>query len=224
TEGTPQGAPLSPLLSNIVLDELDKELERRGRRFVRYADDANIYVCSQRAGERVMESVRCFITQKLKLRVNEKKSAVANPGDRKFLGFSFGKGRDAKRRIAPKALARFETRIRFLTRRTRSVGWLKIIHDLKLYLRGWLEYFGFCQTPATLAELERWMRHRLRSLIWKAWQNGRRRFIELRKRDVNKIVAAKTAASTAGPWRTSSSPAMHLLFRQNSSRNRDFRG
>lgn len=212
TEGTPQGGPLSPLLSNIVLDELDKELERRGHRFVRYADDGNIYVRSRRAGERVMASVKRFITMVLKLRVNEKKSAVAHPGDRKFLGFSFTKGKEAKRRISPQALSRFRKRIRCLTRRTRMVGWKRIIQDLQVYLRGWRGYFGFCQTPSVLAGLEEWVRRRLRSMIWKAWKRGRRRFAELTKRGVEKELAAQTAGSPHGPWRIAKSPAMHLAF------------
>ena len=211
-EGTPQGGPISPILSNIVLDELDKELERRGHRFVRYADDANIYVKSRRAGERVMASVKRFIAETLRLRVNEKKSAVAHPGDRKFLGFTFGKGQDAKRRIAPQAIVRFRKRIRKLTRRTRTISWKRIIQDLQLYLRGWKGFFGFCQTPSTLKELEEWLRRRLRSLIWKAWKRGRKRFTELRKRGVAKVLAAKTAGSPHGPWRISSSPALHQAF------------
>lgn len=212
TEGTPQGGPLSPLLSNIVLDELDKELERRGHRFVRYADDANIYVRSHRAGERVMASIKCFITGTLKLRVNERKSAVAHPGDRKFLGFSFGKGGGAKRLISRQALIRFRKRIRDLTRRTRTVGWQRIIQDLQVYLRGWRGYFGFCQTPSVLKRLEEWMRRRLRSLIWKAWKCGRRRYRELTKRGVGKNLAAQTAGSCHGPWRIANSPAMHKAF------------
>jgi RNA-directed DNA polymerase len=211
-EGTPQGGPLSPLLSNIVLDELDKELEKRGHRFVRYADDANIYVRSRRAGERVMASVRHFITGTLRLRVNEKKSSVARPWVRKFLGFSFGNGKDAKRRIAPQALARFRKRIRELTRRTRTVGWKHIIKDLQLYIRGWRGYFGFCQTPSILEGLEQWVRRRLRSLIWKAWKHSRKRFAELRKRGVRKDLAAQTVGSPHGPWRLADSPALHLAF------------
>jgi RNA-directed DNA polymerase len=211
-EGTPQGGPLSPLLSNIVLDELDKELEKRGHRFVRYADDANIYVRSWRAGNRAMASVKRFITGTLKLRVNEKKSAVARPWDRKFLGFSFGAGKDAKCRISRQALNRFRGRIRDLTRRTRTMGWKRIIQDLQLYVRGWRGYFGFSQTPSTLKRLEEWMRRRLRSLIWKAWKHGSRRFAELTKRGVGKDLAASTAGSPHGPWRLADSPALHKAF------------
>jgi RNA-directed DNA polymerase len=168
-EGTPQGGPLSPLLSNIVLDELDQELERRGHRFVRYADDCNIYVRSQRAGERVMKSVSQLITKKLKLKVNEQKSAVARPSKRKFLSFSFTWQREPKRRLAPKAIARFKQRVRELTRRTRGVKVETMVAQLSRYLRGWRGYFGFCQTPTVLRSLEEWLRRRLRSVVWKQW-------------------------------------------------------
>jgi RNA-directed DNA polymerase len=149
-EGTPQGGPLSPLLSNLVLDELDRELERRGHRFVRYADDSNIYVRSERAGHRVMESVTRFITQQLKLKVNETKSAVARPQDRKFLGFSFTAGPEVKRVIAPKALDRFKARVREITRRAKGVSIETTMEELAPYMRGWRGYFGFCETPAAL--------------------------------------------------------------------------
>jgi len=166
-EGTPQGGPLSPLLSNLVLDELDRELERRGHRFVRYADDCNIYVRSGGAGRRVMRSVTRFITARLKLKVNESKSAVARPAERKFLGFSIGGGKEPKRRIAPKALLRCKRKIRELTRRTRGISVERMAKELASYLRGWKSYFGFCQTPSVLQELDQWIRRRLRSAIWK---------------------------------------------------------
>src|SRR6266403_1395372 len=168
-EGTPQGGPLSPLLSNIVLDEFDRELERRGLRFARYADDSNIYVRSRRARERVMESITRFITTKLKLKVNQKKSAVARPGERKFLGFSFTNAGIPKRRIAPKAVDRFKGRVRELTRRTRGVSTERMAEELARYLQGWIGYFGKCQTPSVLAGLEEWTRRRLRSAIWQQW-------------------------------------------------------
>ncbi len=152
-EGTPQGGPLSPLLSNLVLDELDRELERRGHRFVRYADDSNIYVRSQRAGQRVMKSVTQFITQKLKLKVNETKSAVARPQERKFLGFSFTASPEAKRVIAPQALDRFKQRIREITRRAKGVSMKTTIEELAPFIRGWRSYFGFCETPEVLVSL-----------------------------------------------------------------------
>ena len=207
-EGTPQGGPLSPLLSNIVLDEFDRELERRGLRFARYADDCNIYVRSRRAGERVMESITRFITTKLKLKVNEQKSAVARPWERKFLGFSFTANREPKRRIAPKAVVRFKERVRELTRRTRGVSMERMAEELGRYLRGWIGYFGKCETPSVLQDLEEWTRRRLRSVIWKQWKRGSVRFAELRKRGVGKDLAAQTAGSAHGPWRLANSPAL----------------
>jgi len=211
-EGTPQGGPISPLLSNIVLDELDQELEKRGLRFVRYADDCNIYVRSQRAGERVMESITRYITKKLKLKVNDKKSAVGQPQERKFLGFSFTWEREPRRRIAPKAIARFKKRIRELTRRTRGVSIERMAEELSRYLRGWLGYFRRCQTPSVLERLEKWMRRRLRSVIWKQWKRGTVRFGELRKRGVGKELSAKTAGSAHGPWRLANSPALSMAL------------
>jgi RNA-directed DNA polymerase len=211
-EGTPQGGPLSPLLSNIVLDEFDRELERRGLRFARYADDSNIYVRSRRAGERVMASITRFITTKLKLKVNEQKSAVARPWERKFLGFSFTANREPKRRIAPKAVLRFKGKVRELTGRTRGVKVEKLAEELGQYLRGWIGYFGRCQTPSVLQGLEEWTRRRLRSVIWKQWKRGPTRFAELRKRGVGKDLAAQTAGSDHGPWRLANSPALGLAL------------
>jgi RNA-directed DNA polymerase len=211
-EGTPQGGPLSPLLSNIVLDEFDRELERRGLRFARYADDSNIYVRSRRAGERVMASITRFITTKLKLKVNEQKSAVARPWERKFLGFSFTANREPKRRIAPKAVLRFKEKVRELTRRTRGVKVEKMAEELGRYLRGWIGYFGQCQTPSVLQGLEEWTRRRLRSVIWKQWKRGSVRFVELRKRGVSKDLAAQTAGSAHGPWRLANSPALAIAL------------
>ena len=211
-EGTPQGGPLSPLLSNLVLDELDRELERRGHRFVRYADDCNIYVGSERAGQRVMESITSFITHRLKLKVNQAKSAVARPGQRKFLGFSFTGEREPRRRIAPKAIARFKERVRERTQRTRGVSLTQMVMNLTTYLRGWLGYFGDCQTPSVLHSLETWLRRRLRSVVWKQWRRGRTRFRELRKRGVRKDLAAQTAGSPHGPWRLANSPALNIAL------------
>src|SRR6266478_2096951 len=188
-EGTPQGGPLSPLLSNLVLDDLDTELARRGHRFCRYADDCNIYVRSRRAGERVMASMSRFLTKKLRLTVNEAKSAVARPEERKFLGFSISND-GSERRIAPKALDKFKTQIRDMTRRTRGISLQQLIEDLTPYLIGWRGYFGFCQTPRVLTNLEAWIRRRLRSYLWRQWQNGHNRFNELRRRGVPKFNAA----------------------------------
>jgi RNA-directed DNA polymerase len=211
-EGTPQGGPLSPLLSNLVLDEFDRELEKRDHRFVRYADDCNIYVRSERAGQRVMSNLTQFITRRLKLKVNAEKSAVARPGERKFLGFSLSPGQEGKRRIAPKALQRFKQKVRALTFRTRGRSIEQIVKELSSYLRGWKSYFGFCQTPSVLERLDRWIRHRLRSIMWKQWKRGTVRFRNLRKRGVGLDLAAQTAGSAHGPWRIAKSPALHTAL------------
>jgi RNA-directed DNA polymerase len=199
-EGTPQGGPLSPLLSNLVLDELDRELERRGHRFVRYADDCNIYVRSERAGQRVMESISRFITQKLKLKVNEAKSAVARPQERKFLGFSFTAGPDIKRTIAPNSLERFKQRIRETTRRAKGVSIKTTMEELATYMRGWRGYFGFCETPEVLIALTRWVRLRLRAALWRQWKTPRRRRAALIANGVSEWAARNTAGSGRGPW------------------------
>jgi RNA-directed DNA polymerase len=206
--GTPQGGPLSPLLSNIVLDELDRELESRGHRFVRYADDCNIYVRSERAGHRVMKSVRRFITGRLKLKVNDDKSAVGRPWQRKFLGFSFTSGHKPKRRISPEALQRVRRRVRELTRRTRAVSLAQMAQELSTYLRGWRGYYGYCQTPSVLGELDSWIRRRLRNVVWKQWKRGRRRYAALRLFGVSRALAVQTAGSSHGPWRLSRSPTL----------------
>jgi RNA-directed DNA polymerase len=211
-EGTPQGGPLSPLLSNLVLDELDRELERRGHRFVRYADDSNIYVRSERAGQRVMESVKRFITEKLKLKVNESKSAVAKPQERKFLGFSFTGGKELKRKIAPKAIDRFKERVREITHKSKGNSMKTVMEELAQYLRGWRGYFGFCETPSMLQQLDSWVRRRVRCAFWRQWKTGRKRYAELVKRGVNEELAAKTAGSRRGPWRVSQSPALGMAL------------
>src|SRR6266849_802924 len=199
-EGTPQGGPLSPLLSNLVLDELDRELERRGHRYLRYADDCNIYVRRERAGQRVMEGITRFITRQLKLKVNETKSAVARPQERKFLGFSFSTGPEIKRIIAPKALERFKHRIREFTRRAKGVSIETTIAELAPYLRGWGSYFGFCETPEVLVYLTRWVRLRLRAALWRQWKTSRRRRAALLELGVDPRLASKTAGSGRGPW------------------------
>jgi RNA-directed DNA polymerase len=199
-EGVPQGGPLSPLLSNLVLDELDRELERRGLRFVRYADDCNIYVRSERAGQRVMKSMTRFITKKLKLKVNETKSALARPQERKFLGFSFRVGPELKRIIASEALDRFKRRIREITRRAKGVSIKTTIEELAPYMRGWRSYFGFCETPEVLMGLTRWVRLRLRAALWRQWKTPRRRRAALLERGVRPRLASNTAGSGLGPW------------------------
>jgi RNA-directed DNA polymerase len=211
-EGTPQGGPLSPLLSNIVLDELDRQLEKRKHRFARYADDCNIYVRSKRAGERVMEWITLYITRKLKLKVNSAKSAVARPWERKFLGLSFTIDRKPKRRIAKKAIERFKAKVTELTRRTRGVSMDRMISELSTYLRGWRGYFGFCETPSILVNLEEWVRRRLRSAYWKQWKRSGKRFAELTKRGVGRELALKTVGSCHGPWRLSNSPALAIAL------------
>jgi RNA-directed DNA polymerase len=199
-EGTPQGGPLSPLLSNLVLDQLDRELERRRLRFVRYADDCNIYLRSERAGQRVMKSITQFITQKLKLKVNEAKSAVARPQERKFLGFSFTAGPEVKRIIARKAVDRFKQRIREITRRAKGVSIETTIEELAPYMRGWRSYFGFCETPEMLIGLTCWVRLRLRAALWRQWKTPRRRRAALLQLGVRPRLASNTAGSGLGPW------------------------
>jgi len=209
-EGTPQGGPLSPLLSNLVLDELDRELERRGHRFVRYADDSNIYVRSERAGQRVMDSITHFITHKLKLKVNESKSAVARPQERKFLGFSFTAGPEVKRVIAPKALERFKQRIREITRKVKGVSIKTTMEELASFMRGWRGYFGFCETPEVLIALTRWVRLRLRAALWRQWKTPRRRRAELIALGVTERLASNTAGSGRGPWHLARSKALSV--------------
>src|SRR5664279_1588281 len=209
-EGTPQGGPLSPLLSNLVLNELDRELERRGHRFVRYADDSNIYVRSERAGQRVMESITQFITQELKLKVNEAKSAVARPQERKFLGFSFTAGPEVKRVIAPKALDRFKQRIREITLRAKGVSLKTTIAELASYMRGWRSYFGYCETPEVLVSLTRWVRLRLRAAMWRQWKTPRRRREALLELGVRLRLARNTAGSGLGPWYLAKAKALSV--------------
>jgi RNA-directed DNA polymerase len=209
-EGTPQGGPLSPLLSNLVLDELDRELERRGHRFVRYADDSNIYVRSQRAGQRVMKSVTQFVTQKLQLKVNETKSAVARPQERKFLGFSFTASPEAKRVIAPQALDRFKQRIREITRRAKGVSMKTTIEELAPFMRGWRSYFGFCETPEVLVSLTRWVRLRIRAAMWRQWKTPRRRREALIELGVRSRLASNTAGSGLGPWYLAKAKALSV--------------
>ena len=207
-QGTPQGGPFSPLLSNLFLDELDRELERRGHRFVRYADDCNIYVRSERAGHRVMKSITRFIERKLKLKVNQQKSAVARPWERKFLGFSFTRHRQPKRRIARESLKRFKQRVREITRRSKGQSLSHRVERLGRYLNGWRAYFRFCETPSVLRDLDSWVRRRLRSVVWKHWKQAETRRAELRKRGVRSELATRTAGSSRGPWRISKSPAL----------------
>jgi RNA-directed DNA polymerase len=205
-EGTPQGGPLSPLLANLLLNLLDRELERRGHCFVRYADDCNIYVKSAKAGRRVLASITQYLTRKLKLKVNESKSAVDRPWKRIFLGFTFTGHRPNRRKVSDKALLRFKEEIRRQTWRTRGVTLERVIDELKGYLVGWHVYFGFSEARSVFKELDSWIHRRLRCYLWKQW--GRRRYRELRDRGVSRELAWNTVKSAHGPWRLSRSPAL----------------
>jgi RNA-directed DNA polymerase len=209
-EGTPQGSPLSPLLANLLLDGLDKELERRGHRFVRYADDCNIYVKSVRAGQRVLASVTRFLARRLKLAVNAAKSAVDRPWRRTFLGFTFTGRRPNRRRVSKKALKACQQEVRRLTARTRGVSLGRVLGELRQYLDGWYAYFGFAEAPSSFKELDSWLRRRLRCYLWKQW--GRRRYRELRRRGVSRDLAWNTVKSAHGPWRLSRSPALAIAL------------
>ncbi|MBL4888422.1 MAG: group II intron reverse transcriptase/maturase [Candidatus Lindowbacteria bacterium] len=203
-QGTPQGGPLSPLLSNLVLDELDRELERRGHCFVRYADDSNIYVHSERAGHRVMKSVTRFIEDKLKLKVNSTKSAVGRSHLRKFLGFCFTSSRkEPRRRISPEALKRFKWQIRKFTRRSHGRSTRQMIRKMTNYLRGWGNYYGFCQTPSVLQGLDFWIRRRIRCNVWKQWPRSRARLKGLRRLGLEDELAINMSKTNLGHWRCS---------------------
>jgi RNA-directed DNA polymerase len=210
-EGTPQGGPLSPLLSNLVLDELDRELERRGHRFVRYADDCNIYVRSEKAGRRVMASLTRFIEGRLKLQINAEKSAVARPWHRSFLGFTVKDDPAFRRCIADKAIGRFKDQVRELTRRHRGVSLERMIGELVPYLRGWAGYFGLSQSHE-LPSLDGWIRRRLRCVAWVQWKTRGQRYRELRRLNVPERSASAAIFSPKGPWRLSFSEALHRGF------------
>ncbi len=199
-EGTPQGGPLSPLLSNVLLDDLDCELERRGHRFVRYADDCNIYVASQRAGERVLRSIEAFLEKRLRLTVNQDKSAVDRPWKRKFLGYSVTAHREPKLRIAPESVKRFRDKVRELVRkgRGRSVG--RTIQELKPLIRGWVSYFRLAEVKAAFEQLDQWLRRRLRCILWRQWKRPRTRMKKLTKLGLDRHRAWKSAYNGRGPW------------------------
>jgi group II intron reverse transcriptase/maturase len=203
-EGTPQGGPLSPLLANVLLDEVDKELERRGHTFVRYADDCNVYVRSKRAGERVMRLLQRLYTQ-LRLRINESKSTVDRATNRKLLGYSFwtGPGRTVKRRVAKKALVAMKERVRDITKRSGGRSMKQVASELRSYLTGWKEYFRLADTPGTFEDLDQWIRHRLRAIHLKHWKRGTTIFRELRARGLSVDKAAKVAYFGRRWWRNS---------------------
>lgn len=204
SEGTPQGGPLSPLLANVLLDEVDKELERRGHCFVRYADDANVYVRSRRAGERVMRLLRRLYAR-LRLTVNETKSTVASVFRRKFLGYSFwvAAGGKIKRRVADKAMATFKQRVRKLTRRSCGHSLNEVVQQMRVYVLGWKAYFRLADTPGVWSDLDKWIRHRIRAIQLKQWTRGTTTYRELRKRGASSDVAAQVAANTRRWWRNS---------------------
>ena len=209
-EGTPQGGPLSPMLSNLVLDKLDKELERRGHRFARYADDCNIYVRSRRAAERVLASITNFLSRRLKLKVNEAKSAAARIWERTFLGFTFTRWRSNRRRISKEAVNGFKARVKEITGRTRGVCLAKVVKELRVYLLGWRGYYGYAEARTVLKELDSWVRRRLRTYLLKQW--GRGRYRRLVKLGVSRDLAWNTTKSAHGPWRLSRSPALSFAL------------
>jgi group II intron reverse transcriptase/maturase len=211
-EGTPQGGPLSPLLANVLLDEVDKELEKRGHSFVRYADDCNVYVQSKRAGERVMAALHKQYNR-LRLRINEHKSAVARASERKFLGFSFwvAKGRVIRCKVAKPALKTMKERVRHITRRSAGQSLAQVCAKLTVYLRGWKNYFRLAETPGVFAELDEWLRHRLRALQLKQWRRGTTIFRELTARGMSRSAAAKVAGNGRCWWKNSAM-AIHIAL------------
>lgn len=207
--GVPQGGPLSPVLANVVLDEMDWELHRRGHRFARYADDCNIAVKSERAGQRVMHSVTRWIEDSLRLTVNPRKSAVDRPWNRKFLGFTLSR-RDKSLKVADAAIDKFKDRVRELSRRTRGQSLSQIVAELRTTLLGWKAYFGITEVLSPLRELDKWIRRRLRCYAWKQW--GSRGYRELRKRGVSVREAWNVSKSAHGPWRISKTPALSVAM------------
>ena len=212
-EGTPQGGPLSPLLSNILLDELDKELERRGHKFCRYADDCNVYVQSRSAGERVLKSLTVFLERRLRLKVNAEKSAVARPWERKFLGYSFTRHREARLKVAAISVQRLKEKLREIFRRGRGRNLSKIIEEeLTPLLRGWLNYFRLAEVKGIFDELDSWIRRKLRNLIWRKWKRPFTRMKQLMQRGLPKVQALKSATNGRGPWWNAGAAHMHAAF------------
>jgi RNA-directed DNA polymerase len=212
-EGTPQGGPLSPLLSNILLDELDKELERRGHKFCRYADDSNIYVQSRSAGERVMKSISRFLERRLRLQVNAEKSAVARPWERKFLGYSLTWHREARLRIAASSVQRLKAKLREIFRRGRGRNLGKLIEaELTPLLRGWMNYFRLAEVKGIFEELDGWIRRKLRCLIWRQWKRTLARAKGLMQRGLKEPQAWESATNRHGPWWNAGASHMHAAF------------
>jgi RNA-directed DNA polymerase len=199
-EGTPQGGPLSPLLSNILLDELDKELESRDHRFVRYADDCNVYVQSRRAGERVMASMERFLWKRLRLRINREKSAVARPWERSFLGYSVTIHREPKLKVSPQSVKRLKTKLLALFRRGRGRNLGRVCEELSVIIRGWAAYFRLSEVKAGFEALDQWLRRKLRGVVWHQWKRPRTRARELVKRGIEQVRAYISAYNGRGPW------------------------
>lgn len=219
-EGMSQGGPLSPLLSNVLLDELDRELQRRGHRWVRYADDVNVYVRTLRAGHRVMASLEQFLTKRLRLRVNRKKSAVARPWKRKFLGYSFTSSQEGQPKVAPEAMRRLQAKLRPVFRRGRGRRLDHVIRRINTATRGWVAYFKLAQVKGTFAELDVWIRRKLRWLIWRQWKTPRTRFNKLQALGVSRGKAARAAWGRDGPWASSAGSAINVAIPNNALHDR----
>jgi group II intron reverse transcriptase/maturase len=214
TEGTPQGSPLSPLLSNIMLDDLDKELERRGHKFARYADDCNIYVKSRRAGERVMQSITDFLEQRLRLKVNQSKSAVDRPWKRKFLGYSMTSEKTPRLKVAERSVVRLKDKLREIFRQGRGRNITAVIDELNMVLKGWIQYFKLAEVKNVFEELDQWIRHKLRCTKWRQWKRVYTRAKNLIKRGLEKDRALKSAMNGRGPWWNSGASHMNEAFKK----------
>lgn len=212
TEGTPQGSPLSPLLSNILLDELDKELESRGHRFCRYADDFNVYVKSEAAGNRVMESLTKFLSKRLRLKVNREKSAVDRPWNRQFLGYSFTAEERVRIRVSPKSVKRLKEKLKPMWKRGKGQSLKVTVKRLNQIIVGWVSYYRLCQWPSIFKGLDGWIRHRIRCIIWRHWKTPRTRMREMCRRGVPVNKSKILAYSNNGPWKASQLPGMNLAF------------
>jgi RNA-directed DNA polymerase len=212
TEGTPQGSPLSPLMSNILLDDLDKELERRGHRFARYADDCNVYVQSKAAGERVMTSLERFLRERLRLTVNRDKSAVARPWERKFLGYTIAVWPRTQLKVAPQSVQRLRQKLQPLFRRGRGNALASTIVAISLVLRGWVAYYRKAEATTIFGELDAWVRRKLRAVVWRHWKTPRTRFKELRRRGYDPESSKAAAYNGQGPWRNAGSRHMNYAL------------
>jgi RNA-directed DNA polymerase len=211
-EGTPQGGPLSPLLSNILLDELDKELEQRGHKFCRYADDCNIYVRSKAAGERVMKSVSKYLSERLRLKVNVEKSAVARVWERKFLGYTMTWHKQPRLKVAPESLRRLKAKVRKIIREGRGRSLPQVIKDLNSLLRGWIQYYRLAEVKGVFEEVDGWLRRKLRCLLWRQWKRPFTRAKNLMKRGLQELRAWKSAVNGHGAWWNAGASHMNEAF------------